>query len=188
MIKTQVNVHLPDAANIPTQTKPENIVIAVTAPGDIYWNNKKVASSQELIDKIKEKAVVVPQPEIHIRADRDALFQSVGRVLYSIQRGGIVRWDSSPSRTPWPWRRALPTRTASSNAVTPKENPRPCQCQLAKVAAKRCATSTPRRDRRDAGAAHHADSHAARHEPRGEAGHAQPEQHQSAAAGATGGA
>jgi biopolymer transport protein ExbD len=34
---------------------------------------------------------VTPQPEIHIRADKDALFQSVGRVLYSIQRGGIVK-------------------------------------------------------------------------------------------------
>jgi biopolymer transport protein ExbD len=91
VVNQQIHVHLPDAANIPTQTKPENIVIAVTAPGDIYWNNKKVSTSQELIDKIKEKAVVVPQPEIHIRADKDALFQSVGRVLYSIQRGGIVK-------------------------------------------------------------------------------------------------
>ena len=38
-----------------------------------------------------ELAPVKPQPEIHIRADRDALFQSVGRVLYAIQRGGIVK-------------------------------------------------------------------------------------------------
>jgi len=67
------------------------IVIAVNAAGDIYWNNGLVATTQELIDKIKAKAVVKPQPEIHIRADKDALFQSVGRVLYSIQRGGIVK-------------------------------------------------------------------------------------------------
>jgi biopolymer transport protein ExbD len=91
VINKIIPVHLPDAANIATQTKPENIVIAVNAAGDIYWNNGLVATTQELIDKIKEKAVVKPQPEIHIRADKDALFQSVGRVLYSIQRGGIVK-------------------------------------------------------------------------------------------------
>jgi biopolymer transport protein ExbD len=91
VITKRINVNLPDAANVATQTKPENIVIAVTAGGDIYWNNSKLADSQDLLNRIKEKAVVKPQPEIHIRADREALFQSVGRVLYAIQRGGIVK-------------------------------------------------------------------------------------------------
>jgi biopolymer transport protein ExbD len=91
VINKQIYVKLPDAANIPTQTKPENIVIAVDKGGNIYWNNSPVANSQELLDKVKDKAVVKPQPEIHIRADKDALFQSVGRVLYAIQRGGIVK-------------------------------------------------------------------------------------------------
>jgi biopolymer transport protein ExbD len=91
VINKVVPVRLPDAANIPTQTKPENIVIAVDAAGNIYWNNGVLANAQELLDKVKEKAVVKPQPEIHIRADKDAMFQSVGRVLYAIQRGGIVK-------------------------------------------------------------------------------------------------
>jgi biopolymer transport protein ExbD len=91
VINKVVPVHLPDAANVATQTKPENIVIAVDAQGNIYWNNAPLASAQDLLDKVKEKAVVKPQPEIHIRADKDALYQSVGRVLYAIQRGGIVK-------------------------------------------------------------------------------------------------
>jgi len=91
VINKTVHVNLPDAANIPTQTKPENIVIAVTANGDMYWNNGPLANVQELIDKVKSKATVVPQPEIHIRADKDALYQSVGRVLYAIQRGGMIK-------------------------------------------------------------------------------------------------
>jgi biopolymer transport protein ExbD len=91
VINKTVHVNLPDAANIPTQTKPENIVIAVTANGDMYWNNGPLANVQELIDKVKAKATVVPQPEIHIRADKDALYQSVGRVLYAIQRGGMIK-------------------------------------------------------------------------------------------------
>ena len=91
VINKVVPVKLPDAANIPTQTKPENIVIAVDAAGNIYWNNAVLANAQELLDKVKAKAVVKPQPEIHIRADKNAMFQSVGRVLYAIQRGGIVK-------------------------------------------------------------------------------------------------
>jgi len=91
VINKTIHVNLPNAANIPTQTKPENIVIAVDAAGNIYWNNAPMSSSQELLDHIKEKAVLKPQPEIHIRADKDALFQSVGRVLYAISRGGIVK-------------------------------------------------------------------------------------------------
>jgi biopolymer transport protein ExbD len=91
VINKIIHVNLPNAVNIPTQTKPENIVIAVKANGDTYWNNGLLSGSQELLDKIKEKAIVKPQPEIHIRADKDALFQSVGRVLYAIQRGGIVK-------------------------------------------------------------------------------------------------
>jgi biopolymer transport protein ExbD len=91
VINKVVPVKLPDAANIPTQTKPENIVIAVDAAGNIYWNNGVLANAQELLDKVKAKAVVKPQPEIHIRADKNAMFQSVGRVLYAIQRGGIVK-------------------------------------------------------------------------------------------------
>jgi len=91
VINKQVHVNLPDAVNIPTQTKPENITIAVDAAGTIYWNNAPVATADELRQKVLEKAVLKPQPEIHIRADKDALFQSVGRVLYAIQRGGIVK-------------------------------------------------------------------------------------------------
>jgi biopolymer transport protein ExbD len=91
VIRKQIPINLPDAVNIPTQTKPENIVIAVDAAGTIYWNNVAVASADELRKKVLEKALVKPQPEIHIHADKDALFQSVGRVLYAIQRGGIVK-------------------------------------------------------------------------------------------------
>src|SRR5450755_2515869 len=68
VINKMVPVKLPDAANIATQTKPENIVIAVDAAGNIYWNNQVLASAEELLNKVKEKAVVKPQPEIHIRA------------------------------------------------------------------------------------------------------------------------
>ena len=90
VITNTVNVNLPKAVNIPTQTKPENITIAVDKNGTIYWNNKPT-DRKELLELVKQAAVVKPQPEVHIRADRDTRFEAVGRVMYAIQRGGIVK-------------------------------------------------------------------------------------------------
>jgi biopolymer transport protein ExbD len=84
-------VQLPKAVNIPTQTKPENITISVDKEGEIFWNDKKVPSRNELLGLIEAAAVRKPQPEIHIRGDRDARYEAIGRVMYAIQRGGIVK-------------------------------------------------------------------------------------------------
>jgi biopolymer transport protein ExbD len=91
VINKSVPVDLPKAVNIPTQTKPENITVAVDKDGNIYWNDRRMPNKEELLDHIKEAAVRKPQPEVHIRADRDAKFEAVGRVLYAIQRGGVVK-------------------------------------------------------------------------------------------------
>ncbi|HKT74894.1 MAG TPA: biopolymer transporter ExbD [Steroidobacteraceae bacterium] len=91
VITRTVKVDLPKAVNIPTQTKPENVTIAVDRAGNIYWNDKRVANRDDLLAHVKEAAVRKPQPEVHIRADRDSKYESVGRVIYTIQRGGIVK-------------------------------------------------------------------------------------------------
>jgi len=91
VITKTVKVSLPKAANIATQTKPENITVAVDSRGNIYWNNEQVANRDQLIEMIKLEAVKDPQPEIHIRGDSDARFEDIGGVIYSIQRGGIVK-------------------------------------------------------------------------------------------------
>ena len=88
--KTVVS-NLPKAVNIPTQTKPENITLEVDGKGNIYWNGKAVPSRTELLDLVKTAAVKKPQPELHIRADKEARYEAVGRVIYTIQRGGVVK-------------------------------------------------------------------------------------------------
>jgi len=71
VITKTVNVTLPKAVNIPTQTKPENITIAVDKDGRIYWNDKAVPDRDALLAYLKEAAVRKPQPEVHIRADKE---------------------------------------------------------------------------------------------------------------------
>jgi len=86
-----VPVQLPNARNIPTQTKPENIVIAVDKEENIYWDNALVPTNEELIQRLEQKAVIVPQPEVHIRGDKDVRFEAVGRVVYDCQKAGIQK-------------------------------------------------------------------------------------------------
>src|SRR5215469_8635883 len=91
VITKTVPVQLPKAVNIPTQTKPENITIAVDKDGNIYWNDRKVTNKTELLGLIEGAAVRKPQPEIHIRADNEARYEAIARVMYATQRGGIVK-------------------------------------------------------------------------------------------------
>jgi biopolymer transport protein ExbD len=91
VINKTVKVDLPKAVNIPTQTKPENITIAVDKDGNAYWNDKRVTDRNELLGLIESAAVKKPQPEVHIRGDKDTRYESIGRVMYAIQRGGMVK-------------------------------------------------------------------------------------------------
>jgi|SRR5215831_18793041 biopolymer transport protein ExbD len=85
-----VAVTLPVATNIVTITKPENITIAIDKNGNYYWNDAPVDNTQ-LLDKLKDVAVKVPQPEVHIRGDKDVRFESVGRIMADLQRSAILK-------------------------------------------------------------------------------------------------
>jgi biopolymer transport protein ExbD len=87
----QVPVALPKERNQVTQTKPENIVIAVNRDGDVFWNMEYMRDSRALFEKLKKVAVIVPQPEVHIRADEDARYESVGKVVATCQRASILK-------------------------------------------------------------------------------------------------
>ena len=91
VITQSVKVDLPKAANIPTQTKPENINIAVNAEGDVFWNTMMVPTQEALLERIKSVAVLTPQPEIHVRGDRGTAYEHIGRVIVLAQRGGIQK-------------------------------------------------------------------------------------------------
>ncbi len=86
-----VPVTLPKDRNQPTQTKPENIIIAVDKDGDMFWNEKPVADVAILLDRLKQIAVKVPQPEVHIRADEGGRYEFVGKVIVALQRAGIYK-------------------------------------------------------------------------------------------------
>jgi biopolymer transport protein ExbD len=89
VIIQQVPVQLPKATNLPTQTKPENITIAVNKDGDIFWNTQRVGGVDDLKKRLREIVSIDPQPEVHIRGDANVRYQFVGQVLVATQQIGI---------------------------------------------------------------------------------------------------
>jgi biopolymer transport protein ExbD len=87
----QARVTLPQEANQPTQTKPENINISVSKDGDVFWNAGRLSDNQALLDKLKTVAVLIPQPEVHVRGDQEARWEFVGKVIVTCQRAGILK-------------------------------------------------------------------------------------------------
>ena len=91
VITQSVPLKLPEEINVPRQTKPENIEIAVTKDGDVFWGLQPVRDNDELLDRLKKVAVIQPQPEVHIRGDLSGRYEFVGRVVFAAQRAGIQK-------------------------------------------------------------------------------------------------
>ncbi len=94
IVKT-IPVQLPNARNIATITKPENIVVAVAPDESLYYNNAPIQAN-ELKGRFEAAlrsalARGAPLPEIHIRGDKDVRFEAVGRVILACQQAGILK-------------------------------------------------------------------------------------------------
>jgi len=82
-------VNLPKASNLPTQTKPQDVTIAVDKSGELYWNARLLENQDALLTNLRNIAREDPQPEVHIRGDSDARYMYVGQVLVAAQKIGI---------------------------------------------------------------------------------------------------
>ena len=91
VVTQSIAMTLPKEINIARQTKPENIEISVNRDGDVFWNNQPVADSEALFQRLKKVAVLDPQPEVHIRGDEKARYESIGRVVFACQRAAIQK-------------------------------------------------------------------------------------------------
>ncbi|VVD92377.1 MULTISPECIES: ExbD/TolR family protein [Pandoraea] len=93
VVSHTVPVTLPKEAVQPLQTTPQNVVLAVTSDGEVYWDERRIPDAATLLDKLKTVAVLTPQPEVHIRGDLDARYAAIGRVVLACQRAGIAKVD-----------------------------------------------------------------------------------------------
>jgi biopolymer transport protein ExbD len=91
VVTNTIKLELPKERNLPTQTKPENIVIAVNRDGEVYWGLERMADNEALVARLKLESIKEPQPEVHIRGDSEVRYEAVGRVVVDCQRAGIFK-------------------------------------------------------------------------------------------------
>ena len=88
VMKHSVNVDLPRASNQPEHAKPETVRLSVTADGRYFWNELQV-SDQDLMHRLTAEAAKQPQPDLHIRGDKDTRYERVAQAMAAAQRAGV---------------------------------------------------------------------------------------------------
>jgi biopolymer transport protein ExbD len=88
VIKHAVNIDLPRASNEKVLDKPENVRLAVDADGVYFWNDARIEDTEFEV-RLAVTAAQEPQPELHIRGDKDVRYERVALVMASAQRAGV---------------------------------------------------------------------------------------------------
>ncbi len=83
-----VKIDLPPAQAAINPEKPETVALSIDGAGRVFWNNKAVADA-DLPARMEQAASNKPQPELHLRADRDTRYQKVAEVMAAAQRAGL---------------------------------------------------------------------------------------------------
>ena len=88
VMKHSVNIDLPRATSQPQDAKPETVRLSVDAKGDYYWNENRVAE-ENLLPMLQAEAAKDPQPELHIRGDKDVRYERVAQAMSAAQQAGV---------------------------------------------------------------------------------------------------
>ena len=90
VMKHAVNVELPRAANEKEQIKPETVLLTVQADGSYVLGEEKIADDQ-LGARLQAAARQQPQPDLHIRGDRDVRYERVAQAMAAAQQAGLAK-------------------------------------------------------------------------------------------------
>ncbi len=88
VMKHAVSVELPRASNQRQQDKPQTIQLSVDAQGRYFWNEAAV-SDEELPARLAAEAGKDPQPELHLRGDRNVRYERVAQAMAAAQQAGL---------------------------------------------------------------------------------------------------
>ncbi len=91
VVSASVGVSLPREFNQLSQARPDNVIISITASNATFWYDLPLPDRAELQARLKALGARQPQPEVHIRADAQADYAAVAKVVLAAQQAGIVR-------------------------------------------------------------------------------------------------
>ena len=90
LLTHSVKVDLPKVSSSPNITQPDHIEFGIRSDASLYWNGETVELEQ-LAERFAATAAQSPNTELHIRADRNAHYEHVARVMSIAAKAGLVR-------------------------------------------------------------------------------------------------
>lgn len=91
VVTTSIQVNLPKERVSLRETLPGSIIISVDQEGAVFWYDARIESIAVLVEKLKVASQTTPQPQIQVRGDERARYESVGKVLLACQQAGITK-------------------------------------------------------------------------------------------------
>ncbi len=86
-----IRLDLPSAQAPVSAEKPETITLSIDARERLFWNDAPLADAQALRERLQQAAGRTPQPELHLRADREVRYQRIAEVMAAAQQAGVTR-------------------------------------------------------------------------------------------------
>jgi biopolymer transport protein ExbD len=86
----KIPIDLPQASTVKNPEEPNIITLALTADGNLYWNDIAV-SKDDWKHRIGDAALQQPQPELQLRADKTTQYQALAEIMADAQNAGIKK-------------------------------------------------------------------------------------------------
>ena len=86
-----VNLNMPVGKPPPPTKEPVVITVDIDFDGTVLWNGEAMPDRGVLEARLAQAAAQPDQPEVHIRADEETRYESVGRVVATLQRASILK-------------------------------------------------------------------------------------------------
>ena len=87
-----IKLDMPQAVTVEKEIKKPSIVqLQIDADGTVVWNGEALADEAAVEARMEDALAQDPEPEIHLRPDRDVEYDYVAKVLSAAQRIGLSK-------------------------------------------------------------------------------------------------
>lgn len=90
LLTHNIRVDLPTAGSSVSPEKPDVITLSVNREGKLFWNDAPINES-DLPQRLQDASNHKPQPELHLRADRDTRYQRIAEIMSAAQKAGLQK-------------------------------------------------------------------------------------------------
>ena len=90
LLTRSVAIDLPSTAGSPEPPQAQAITLSIDAQGAMHWNEAPLPADA-LPARLADLAARTPQPELHLRADRNTRYQTLAELMSAAREAGVAR-------------------------------------------------------------------------------------------------